>query len=160
MTKPEDKTPREYWVVNDRLTNPDHRISKAYHDYPNLLFPVIHVIEKSAYDELKKELEREEKSCLALIDERDLREEQINQIADLLGDETEWSNHNDRGLNAIELARDFDVRWATQKAKIARLVMHMRKIYSVSLGFDFTATALSIVKRYSTEALADFEKES
>ena len=39
----------------------------------------------------KKEFEKSETDCLKLISERDFREEQINQIANALGDRTEWT---------------------------------------------------------------------
>lgn len=48
--------------------------------------------------------ERDEREFTSLIDTRDHREQQINEIADALGDESEWSNLNDRGDNACELA--------------------------------------------------------
>jgi chromosome segregation ATPase len=58
---------------------------------------------RAEVERLATELEREERDCLQLIEERDQREQQINEIADALGDETEWSNLNDRGDNAFEL---------------------------------------------------------
>jgi hypothetical protein len=54
---------------------------------------------------LKVKLEEADREIEKLITERDLREEQIDEIADALGDKTEWSNLNDRGLNAVELAQ-------------------------------------------------------
>lgn len=48
--------PREWWIVNDRLTNPDHPISKAYRFCPNLLFPIVHVVEHSALESAQAEI--------------------------------------------------------------------------------------------------------
>lgn len=65
-----------------------------------------HSIDKAAHDkivaELQDRLEKEEASCGQLIDERDFRENQINEIASLLGDNREWSSANDRGDNCLE----------------------------------------------------------
>lgn len=48
----------------------------------------------------------EESAHLETIDERDAFEERIDEIADALGDETEWSSDNDRSQNAVELAEE------------------------------------------------------
>lgn len=41
-----------------------------------------------------------------VIDQRDAFHARIDEIADALGDETEWSNLNDRGARALELAAE------------------------------------------------------
>lgn len=53
-------------------------------------------------DKLTKELAESEASVSQLIGQRDRFEERIDQIADALGDETEWSNLNDRGEQCLE----------------------------------------------------------
>lgn len=55
-------------------------------------------------ERLNQRLVSEENDYLRLIGERDHREEQIDEIADALGDQTEWTSANDRGVNALELA--------------------------------------------------------
>jgi len=55
-------------------------------------------------DQLRTQLEKEEADCLKLLEERDAWEARVSNIADALGDETEWSNCNDRGGNALEIA--------------------------------------------------------
>jgi hypothetical protein len=152
VTSTENKpAPREFWIDIEAL-NFDWRVRVTEESK----FPVnpncLHVIEKSAFDQLqkkneelketisylpkvpaqpyekelaqqlaeaKRELEEEEKACLKLIDERDNREEQLSEIADILGDETEWSSRNDRGFNAIELSH-------LLKSQCAKLVDALR----------------------------------
>ena len=50
--------------------------------------------------------DRENDGLLEIIDQRDAFHERIDEIADVLGDETEWSNCNDRGVRALELAAE------------------------------------------------------
>lgn len=57
-------------------------------------------------ERLKADFDREEKWCDDVLEERDARVEQINRIADALGDEGEWSNLHDRGDAAFFLATD------------------------------------------------------
>lgn len=61
---------------------------------------------------LEKQVEKEERDHMVTIEQRDFREEQIDQIADILGDETEWTSSNDRGVNAIELVSEIKSRLA------------------------------------------------
>lgn len=51
-------------------------------------------------------LAEEEMAHANTIDERDAFEARIDDIADALGDGTEWSSSNDRGENAVECARE------------------------------------------------------
>lgn len=71
--------------------------------------------------ELEKQLTESEDSCLQLIDERDLREDQINDIADTLGDFREWSSQNDRGLNCIESLHLLHDQYGNLEEKIKEL---------------------------------------
>lgn len=57
-------------------------------------------------ERLRAEAEAEERSHGQTIDDRDALHERIDDIADALGDETEWSNVNDRGANALDLANE------------------------------------------------------
>lgn len=57
-------------------------------------------------ERLRAEAEAEERSHGQTIDDRDALHERIDEIADALGDETEWSNVNDRGANALDLANE------------------------------------------------------
>lgn len=57
-------------------------------------------------EKLKADLKREEDWGSEAIEERDARIEQINDIADALGDEGEWSNLHDRGDTSLFLARN------------------------------------------------------
>lgn len=57
-------------------------------------------------DQLRSQLEKEEADSSAIIDERDALHSRIDEIADALGDETEWSNCNDRGERALEIASE------------------------------------------------------
>ncbi|HET9893203.1 MAG TPA: hypothetical protein VFQ42_22185 [Mycobacterium sp.] len=71
--------------------------------------------------ELEKRLEDEERDCGDLIDEREFRESQINAIADVLGDEGEWSNLHDRGDAALELAEQIVAERDAANARILQL---------------------------------------
>lgn len=51
---------------------------------------------------LKEDVRKEEIATLQLIDERDLREDQVTAIAEALGIEDEWSNLCDLGVEALE----------------------------------------------------------
>jgi len=53
---------------------------------------------------LRKSLADEERQSGQLIDERDYHHKQVDDIADALGDTSEWTNQSDRGVNALELA--------------------------------------------------------
>jgi hypothetical protein len=64
------------------------------------------------------DLEKEENECLKLIDERDFREDQINQIADLLGDDREWTSQNDRGENCLESIEILNTKLADIERKL------------------------------------------
>ncbi len=52
---------------------------------------------------------------------RGKREEQIDAIADALGDESEWSNLSDRGDNALEAATSIVAERDKLRAEVARL---------------------------------------
>jgi len=54
-------------------------------------------------------------------DRLEAHENRLNEIADALGDETEWSNLNDRGVNALELAHQAVTALATHEARAAKL---------------------------------------
>lgn len=56
----------------------------------------------SDYQALEHKLKDSERSESQLITQLEFREEQINKIADELGDHREWSSANDRGDNCIE----------------------------------------------------------
>lgn len=98
---PAANKPREWWIEFGEECDPFVMNNKP-------MFPsdAIHVVEYSAYAAVTQQLKVCEADCVELIKERDHREEQINQIADVLGDSSEWSNVSDRGDNAIELASD------------------------------------------------------
>lgn len=68
-------------------------------------------------DELKVKLDKEYSDCLQVLAERDYRENQINEIANALGDSSEWSNITDRGDEALELVHQLkrDITLANQK---------------------------------------------
>lgn len=68
--------------------------------------------------EKDKRIAELEKSELQLIDERDRREEQINKIADLLGDHREWTSHNDRGDNCLESIEQLQTANAALEQKL------------------------------------------
>jgi chromosome segregation ATPase len=57
---------------------------------------------KAALDELRKQLEREDVAHTHTIEQRDALHERVDQIADSLGVEEEWSNCSDRGEIALE----------------------------------------------------------
>jgi len=57
-----------------------------------------------AWDSIIEEAESASRGLAQTIDERDRNEDRIDEIADALGDDTEWSSANDRGVNAVELA--------------------------------------------------------
>lgn len=54
-----------------------------------------------------------------LIQQRDAFEERINQIADALGDKSEWTNQSDRGANALELAEQLKARAERAECQLA-----------------------------------------
>jgi chromosome segregation ATPase len=57
-------------------------------------------------DDLDGHLEAAISHRQALECHQEALEEQINDIADALGDETEWSNCNDRGENALRIVKE------------------------------------------------------
>jgi flagellar biosynthesis chaperone FliJ len=96
---------------------------------------VIELVRKSALDEaqreisrLKVQLEKEQSDCLSLIDERNFREDQINKIADTLGDRREWSNINDRGDNCIEAVWSLKDKLTTANALLDETMKELREI--------------------------------
>lgn len=81
-----------------RLVHPDAEfLEHARTDIPLLVAEV---------ERLRTEAEAEERSHGQTIDDRDALHDRIDEIADALGDETECSNVNDRGANAVELAQE------------------------------------------------------
>jgi hypothetical protein len=70
---------------------------------------------------LLAEVERLDRSETQLIEERDFRETQINDIADALGDESEWSSCNDRAENAHTRAQAMAVEVERLRADNAAL---------------------------------------
>lgn len=86
------------------------------------------LLDEHARMKAERDESREQLSCLqryyssdTTIEERDHMHEQIDAIADALGDETEWSNLNDRGDNAIELAAALVKERDEARAEVARL---------------------------------------
>lgn len=56
---------------------------------------------------LKNEFTRKDDAAHSVtLDERDFRVKQIEKIADVLGDDSEWTSANDRGDRALRLAAD------------------------------------------------------
>jgi chromosome segregation ATPase len=109
-------------------------------------------------ERLKKRLTDEERDCLKVIDERDFREEQINQIADALGDETEWTSANDRGVNAIELASEL----TEARAEIERLkeILKTHKEYADIEADQLITSILTIAEQKAEIEELKLENES
>lgn len=63
----------------------------------------------------------EERIATEALEERDACIEQINHIADALGDEGEWSNLHDRGDAALYLARNAVAEAESLRAEVERL---------------------------------------
>lgn len=72
-------------------------------------------------DQLRAEVERLDAALGEEIDERDARLKQIDDIADALGDEGEWSNLHDRGQAAYELASSAVAEVESLRAETTRL---------------------------------------
>ena len=116
----EQKEPREFWVDpvedgEDGYIQVYQALSKHPKQGPlQWQTSLIHVIEKSAYDALKAENERLQKWIDSdnTIEQRDAHEDRINEIANALGDQSDWSNMNDRGENALELVYELKARLA------------------------------------------------
>lgn len=77
-------------------------------------FYEVEYVLKSAYDALKVKNEILQKWIDSdnTIDQRDEHEDRINEIANALGDQSDWSNMNDRGENALELVYELKARLA------------------------------------------------
>ncbi len=73
-------------------------------------------------DEARAEAERLDAALSEEIDERDARLKQIDDIADALGDEGEWSNLHDRGQAAYELASGAVAEVGSLRAENKRLL--------------------------------------
>lgn len=98
-----------HMLTKDRNTNPNVFSPWSYDAGSKVKDQVVQKLQ-SELAELKTEIARlnaealkEEAICCQVIQQRDFREEQIDTIADLLGDKTEWTSDNDRGANAIEI---------------------------------------------------------
>lgn len=114
----------------------------------------------SAHLESIKELEEENKKLKAAIDlpadykvmelskikkelldemlviSRDYFEDTVDKVANALGDKTEWSNFNDRGVNAIELATQL-----TQT--LSRYKEALEKIETWTVAHDFNPAGIA-----------------
>jgi hypothetical protein len=72
-------------------------------------------------ERLTRELEREDRIGTETLERLEAREEQINNIADALGDEGEYSNLHDRGDAAYELACSLTAERDSALAELASL---------------------------------------
>ncbi len=63
-------------------------------------------------------LAEEENAHAQSLNDRDAFEARIDEIADALGDDTEWSSANDRGVNALEIAREAVERLAAIRVAV------------------------------------------
>lgn len=70
-------------------------------------------------DSLRAQLAERDAEIERLISERDALHGRIDEIADELGDETEWTNLNDRGENAAELAASLYAECEQRRAQVA-----------------------------------------
>ena len=71
--------------------------------------------------EMRQKLAQEDSAHGKTVAQRDAFEERINEIANALGDESEWTNLNDRGENALELAHALRAQLAEKEAELRKL---------------------------------------
>jgi DNA repair exonuclease SbcCD ATPase subunit len=83
-------------------------------------------------ERLTKRLDEEERDCLQLMAERDAHEECINDLADALGDKSEWSSHSHRGENALELANELVDELIDVKKKNSDLTLEIDRLKAAS----------------------------
>ena len=95
----------------------------------------------------------EERIATDTLEERDARIKQIDDIADALGDEGEWSNLHDRGDAALELARDAVAEVERLRTEVER----MRPVYEAAkiVRARLPASAIELLDRVFRPAIVD-----
>jgi hypothetical protein len=74
------------------------------------------VVSRAEFESALAEMTQNERINEQTLVQRDAFHDRIDEIADALGDESEWSNLSDRGANALELAHALRAKYDSERA--------------------------------------------